>query len=92
MALVVDPLGRTVELSDGRWAHVVDGHPYMAPYRADVLRAIQAPTERLSEARPGQDWFYLQSAGPSRWLKVVVAYDEDSVGSVRTAFPRRSKP
>jgi hypothetical protein len=29
---------------------------------------------------------------PSRWLKVVVAFDEDSVGSILTAFPRRNKP
>jgi hypothetical protein len=34
-----------------------------------------------------------QSAGPSMWLKVVVAFDEDTnTGIVRTAFPRRTKP
>jgi hypothetical protein len=89
---VVDPLGRRVNLTVERWEHIVDGHPYMAPHRTDVLRAVEAPTERVAQPRPGQDWFYLQDAGPSRWLKVVVAFDEDSVGSIRTAFPRRSKP
>jgi hypothetical protein len=63
----IDPLGRTVQLAEERWQHIIDGHPYMTP-------------------------FYLRGAGPSRWLKVVVAFDEDSVGSIRTAFPRRSKP
>jgi hypothetical protein len=31
VSLVVDPLGRTVHLSDERWEHIVDGHPYMRP-------------------------------------------------------------
>ena len=92
MSTVVDPLGRTVHLTTERWEHIIDGHPYMAPHRAEVLRAVQEPTERIAQPRSGQDWFYLEGAGPSRWLKVVVAFDEDSVGSIRTAFPRRSKP
>jgi hypothetical protein len=89
---VTDPVGRTVILTDERWAHIVDGHPYMAPYRADVLRAVETPTERIALPRPGQDWFNLEHAGPSRWLKVVVRFEENAVGAVRTAFPRRGKP
>lgn len=92
MSSVVDPLGRTVHLSEERWQHIVDGHPYMAPHLGDVLHAVQRPTEHVAEPRPGQDWFYLEGAGPSRWLKVVVAFDENSVESVRTAFPRRAMP
>jgi hypothetical protein len=88
----IDPLGRTVQLAEERWQHIIDGHPYMTPFRTDVLRAVEAPTDLIEQPRPGQDWFYLRGAGPSRWLKVVVAFDEDSVGSIRTAFPRRSKP
>ena len=89
---VIDPLGRTVHLTAERCAHIIDGHPYMTSYMADVVRAIETPSDRIAQARPGQDWFYLEGAGPSSWLKVVVAFDEESVGSVRTAFPRRSKP
>jgi hypothetical protein len=88
----VDPLGRTVHLTADRWEHIIDGHPYMAPYQPDVLRAVRVPTEHMVQPRLGQDWFYLEDAGPSRWLKVVVAFDEESNGSVRTAFPRRRKP
>jgi hypothetical protein len=54
---VIDPLGRTVHLTAERWEHVIDGHPYMAPYMTDVVRAIEAPSERIAQARPGQDWF-----------------------------------
>lgn len=67
------------------------GHPYMTPFRTDVLRAVEAPADLIEQPRPGQDWFYLRDAGPSRWLKVVVAFDEDSVGSIaaRKGQPRR---
>jgi hypothetical protein len=92
LSTVVDPLGRTVHLTAERWEHIIDGHPYMAPHRAEVLRVVREPTARIAQPRPGQDWFYLEGTGPSRWLKVVVAFDEESVGSIRTAFPRRSKP
>jgi hypothetical protein len=92
MDKMIDPRGRTVHLAEERWQHIVDGHPYMARFRAEVLQAVEAPTDLIERPRPAQDWFYLRDAGPSRWLKVVVAFDEDSVGNIRTAFPRRSKP
>jgi transcriptional regulator with XRE-family HTH domain len=89
---VRDPLQRTVHLRTDRWHHILAGHPEMFPYLDDVLRAIEAPTKHIGLARPGQDWFYLEGIGPSDWLKVVVAYDEDSVGSIRTAFARGTTP
>lgn len=92
MQSVVDPYGRTVRLSDERWAHIIRRHPYMDAFRAEVLEAVALPTEIVRGPRPGQDLYYRRDAGPSRWLKVVVAYDENDTGSVRTAFPRRSKP
>ncbi len=70
--------------------HIIDGHPYMTRYRVEVLRAVREPTERIAQPRPGEDWFYLEGAGPSRWLKVVVAFDEKSIGSIRTAFQREA--
>lgn len=53
MSTVVDPLGRTVHLTPERWEHIVNGHPYMAPHRAEVLRAVQEPTERIAQPRSG---------------------------------------
>jgi hypothetical protein len=88
----LDPLRRTVHLTPDRWNHIVYGHDYMSPYRAEVIRAIEAPTKWFDEARPGQAWFYLKDVGPSQWLKVVVAYDDKSTGNVKTAFPRRRMP
>jgi hypothetical protein len=31
----------------------------MAPFRAEVPRAVKAPTDMIERPRPGQDWFYL---------------------------------
>jgi hypothetical protein len=88
----LDPRGRRVNLTPERWNHIVYGHAYMRTHLGDVIRAIEAPTNWIEEARPGQDWFYIEDAGPSKWLKVVVAYDDKSIGSVKTAFPRRTMP
>jgi hypothetical protein len=41
MELAKDPLGRMVRLTEERWSHIVDGHPYMTPFRADVMRPSQ---------------------------------------------------
>jgi hypothetical protein len=88
----IDPQGRIVRLTPRRWDHIAYGHPHLLPHRAAVIRAITEPTEWFEEPRPGQAWYYLSGVGPSAWLKVVVAYDEQSIGSVITAFPRRRKP
>lgn len=91
---VRDPNGRVVELTNERWAHIVDrenGHPELVPFRDDVLRTVQAPERRLAGRRPNEEWLYLSGVGPSRWLKVVVAYDEGG-GRVITAFARRRLP
>lgn len=89
--IVTAPDGMAIELTAERWDHILSGHPDLTPYRDAVLACIADPTTR----RPGRDrgewWHYLQDAGPSRWLKVVVAYDGDR-GYVRTAFARRSFP
>jgi hypothetical protein len=58
MDVAVDPLGGDVQLTDERWNHIVEGRPYMAPFRDEVMRAIEEPTHRIEQARPGQDWFY----------------------------------
>jgi hypothetical protein len=87
-----DPLGRTVHLTRERWEHIAYGHSPVAALRAQVMRAVREPTTWTEEKRPGEGWFYLEDVGPSRWLKVVVAYDDKSVGNVITAFPRRRHP
>jgi len=86
-----DPDGRSVELTDEGWAHIVGGHPELAPHRDDVIRAVQVPDHRRDGRRAREEWFYSEGVGPSRFLKVVVAYD-DFEGRIITVFARRSLP
>lgn len=89
-----DPDGRLVELTDERWDHIVnpvDGHPELVPFQEDVLRAVSSPDHRLPGRLENEEWFFLRTAGPSRWLHVVVAF-EGGRGWIVTAFGRRSDP
>lgn len=96
LASVSDPEGRLVVLSEEGWTHITGvgraaGHPELAAHLVAVTRATETPDRRVRGRRPDEEWFYLADVGPSRWLKVVVAY-EGTRGRVITAFARRRFP
>jgi hypothetical protein len=91
LATVADPDGRPVVLTAERWRHILDGHPELAPHRAQLLAAVRAPTERRPGRAPGEVWCFLATARPSRWLQVVVHY-RGGRGRIVTAFARRALP
>jgi hypothetical protein len=80
-----------VVLTGERWEHVVERHAEIEPHESSVLKAVTAPDRRVRGTRRREEWFYLAGVGPSRWLKVVVRY-EDEEGRIITAFARRSFP
>lgn len=86
-----DPDERPVELRPEQWAHITAAHPELAPHLSDILEAVRRPNRRMPGRLPGEEWFYLEGMGPSRWLKVVVHY-ERGLGRIITAFARRSMP
>jgi hypothetical protein len=88
---VRDPDGRLVELSAERWSHILDGHPELTSHVESMARAVGTPDRRLPGREEDEEWFYLEGAGPSRWLKVVVHYERGR-GRIVTAFARRSMP
>jgi hypothetical protein len=90
IATVIEPLGRPVTLTAERWSHITARHPELLPFRAEILSTVRRPTSRLPGRRPNEEWFY-RRAGPSLWLKVVLAYEGRS-GQIRTAFARRAYP
>ena len=91
LATVDDPDGRPVVLTAERWAHVLDGHPELAPYQAQLLAAVRAPTDRRPGRVPDEVWCFLATDRPSRWLQVVVHYQAGR-GRIVTAFARRALP
>jgi hypothetical protein len=89
---VRDRQGRDVLLSAERWQHIVSAHPEIEAYEDEICRAVESPTTVLGGREPDEEWLYLEGAGPSRWLKVVVAFDSESHGRIITSFARRRKP
>jgi hypothetical protein len=87
-----DREGRKVLLSPERWQHIVSGHPEIEVYEQEVRQAVESPTAVLPGRERDEEWLYLEGAGPSRWLKVVVAFESAERGRIITAFARRRKP
>lgn len=83
--------GRTVELTEERWGHIIERHPEIGTLEETVLRAVQVPDAHRSGRLSNEEWFYLRTEWPSNWLKVVVFYVEGR-GQIVTAFARRSMP
>ncbi len=91
---MIDPSGRRVELTIERWAHIIDprtGHPELAAHELEVIRAVSEPDVVRLGRRENERWHFLRAAGPSRWLQVVVAYEQER-GWIVTAFGRRRDP
>lgn len=91
MWLAETPNGAAVELTFERWRHIVRHHPELATWRRSVLVALRSPTEIHPGHQANERWHYLLGAGPSLWLKVVVAFEGER-GFVVTVFARRAFP
>jgi hypothetical protein len=87
-----DRQGREVLLSPERWRHIVSAHPEIEACEKEIRRAVESPTAALAGREPDEEWLYLEGAGPSRWLKVVVVFDSEDRGRIITSFARRRKP
>jgi len=91
-ASVVDPDGREVVLLVRIWREKILGeHPELGPHLEDVLGTVSAP----DHAEPDPIWarrrYYRGDLGPSRWLIVVVSFEQEP-GRIVTAFPTRKDP
>lgn len=91
IATVTDSRGVPIDLTDERWNHICTRHSELRRLRTEILEAVAAPTIRRPGAEADEVWYYLEGAGPSRWLKVVVVL-EAGRGFIVTAFPRRRLP
>lgn len=88
-----DPVGeRVVVLADLWEDKILRDHPELASHLHDVLRAIAAPDHVLADpVYEGRRRHYLRGAGPSRWLLVVVSYEQE-LARVISAFGNRKDP
>lgn len=88
-----DPEGVRVILPAALWrGKILRNHPEMALHLADVLRAIAEPDRVLPDPiYEGRRRHHLRGAGPSRWLLVVVSYEQEPA-RVISAFGNRKDP
>lgn len=88
-----DPGGVRVVVPAELWQDkILRDHPELASHLADVLRAISAPDHILADpVYEGRRRHYLRGAGPSRWLLVVVSYEQEPA-RVISAFGNRKDP
>lgn len=89
---VRDPDDRVVVLLERIWASkIAVDHPELAGHRADVLGTVSEPDHAEPDPRTDRRRYYRHGVGPSRWLLVVVSY-EQRPGRIITALATRKDP
>ncbi len=63
-AVVDDPDGRTVELTEERWSHITERHPEISAFDDAILRAVQSPDSRTPGREANEEWYYLKTDCP----------------------------
>jgi hypothetical protein len=88
-----DPNGERIVVPGALWRDkILRDHPELASYLADVLRAVTEPDLVLVDPiYENRRRHYLRGAGPSRWLLVVVSYEQEPARII-SAFGNRKDP
>ncbi len=89
----VDPESRRIVLLDPLWSgKIVRAHPEIEAYLTETLRAVSTPDHVAQDpAFPARTRYYARGVGPSRWLMVVVSY-EQTPARIVSAFANRKDP
>ena len=89
---ITDPDGRLVELPARVWrSKILRDHPELVGWHAEVLATVQAPDHIEPDPLPQRRRFYRRGLGPSRWLLVVVTYEQNPARII-TALANRKDP
>jgi len=88
-----DPAGARVVLDDALWREkIVRDHPEIESHRDDALRAVSTPDHVMPDPSfEARTRYYARGVGPSRWLLVVVSY-EQSPARIVSVFANRKDP
>lgn len=86
-----DPDGRLVIVDARTLSHLARRRPQMAANVGAILDVIERPDFREDDPAPGRERFYRRDLDPSRWLRVVVDFN-DSPAFVVTAFVQHNTP
>lgn len=88
-----DPDDTRVVVPRALWEEkLLRDHPEIGPHLTDALRAVAEPDHvAIDPVYEQRRRYYLRDAGPSRWLLVVVSYEQEPARVV-TAFGNRKDP
>ena len=84
--IVTSKNGKSIRLTDERWAHIVEEHNELAGRRYDVIEAVADPT-RILAGNEGEH-LAVHEVETGKWL-VAVYREEANDGFVITAFLTR---
>jgi hypothetical protein len=91
-ATVTDPDGREVVLLDRIWQDkITRDHPEMVDHLEALIETVAKPDHVEPDTLPDRSRFYRRGAGPSRWLLVVVSYEQEPARII-TALANRKDP
>jgi hypothetical protein len=68
--------------------HVIQRHPQLLPLMEELLGTVERPQAITPDPTPGRWRYWCAGIGPTRWVRVVVAWDE-GLPWIVTAFPSR---
>lgn len=92
LADVRDPEGRPVALLARIWHDkIARAHPELGGHLDEVLLAVEQPDHIEPDPREARARHYRSAVGPSRWLLVVVSYEQEPARIV-TALATRKDP
>ena len=91
LAELSDPDGRLVVLLEQIWAgKITRDHPELSHHLEDVLGTVR-PDHAEPDPREDRRRYYRRRVGPSRWLLVVVSFEQQP-GRIVTALATRRDP
>jgi hypothetical protein len=76
LAETATPDAVRVVLFEDTWV-LRSGHGELEPHLAAVLDCIASPDHREADAWPHRVRYFKQDVGPSRWLMVVLDFDQE---------------
>jgi hypothetical protein len=89
LAELADPDGRSVVLLDRIWeSKITRDHPELRDHLQEVLATFEDPDHAEPDPRTERRRYYRRRLGPSRWLLVVVSFEQQP-GRIITAVATR---
>lgn len=77
VAATLDPEGRPVVLLERIWfGKIAIDHPEVLPLLDALIETVHAPDVSTGDPMARRVRYYARDIGPSRWLRVVVSYEQ----------------